>query len=390
MKRIYIPPNRGFWLRRYLLGFLRFVLSAAAVAVSVLLTLSILLAMVFRGGAPEVRRHGASGEITERFERKVNNQLSDALDGIQSIEKVYWLLDSDPVAPEPNQSAYGETSDPEELERLLQSAQSLLEGQSLYFDPQREILPGSSVHYYLDETILAITWKEVHDHGVYTFSEIKIAHPSQFRRFLAGGEYGTAQQYLTTEMSQSVNAVVASSGDFYAYRKFGAVIYEKQVCRAENGNLDVCFVDDNGDLQFLYAGEVPDYHGLQSYIQSNNIRFSLAFGPIIVDEGKRVTPALYPVGENDREFSRAALCQMDSLHYLVAAANMEKNYSYVPTLFEFARRIEETGCRKAYTLDGGQTAAIAMNDTLMNQVSYGSQRRISDIFYFATAVPDGG
>ena len=44
----------------------------------------------------------------------------------------------------------------------------------------------------------------------------------------------------------------------------------------------------------------------------------------------------------------------------------------------------------AYTLDGGQMATIVMNDTLVNQVSYGSQRRISDILYFATAVPDGG
>ena len=69
---------------------------------------------------------------------------------------------------------------------------------------------------------------------------------------------------------------------------------------------------------------------------------------------------------------------------------MELNYPQVPTLFQFARQIEATGCRMAYALDGGQTAAIAMNDTLINQVSYGSQRRISDILYFATAVPDGG
>ena len=44
----------------------------------------------------------------------------------------------------------------------------------------------------------------------------------------------------------------------------------------------------------------------------------------------------------------------------------------------------------AYTLDGGQTATIAMNHEHINPVQYGSQRRISDIFYFATAIPDGG
>jgi len=70
------------------------------------------------------------------------------------------------------------------------------------------------------------------------------------------------------------------------------------------------------------------------------------------------------------------------------AANMEWNYPNVPTLFEFARQIQQTGCRMAYTLDGGQTATIVMNDTLVNQVSYGSQRRISDILYFATLVQE--
>ena len=43
-----------------------------------------------------------------------------------------------------------------------------------------------------------------------------------------------------------------------------------------------------------------------------------------------------------------------------------------------------------YTLDGGQTAVIAMNDKLINSVLFGFQRKISDIIYFATAVPDGG
>ena len=45
--------------------------------------------------------------------------------------------------------------------------------------------------------------------------------------------------------------------------------------------------------------------------------------------------------------------------------------------------------RNAYTLDGGQTGAIIMNDKLINRPDWGFQRHISDIFYFATAIPDG-
>lgn len=391
MKHVYTAA-RSFWLRRWLLRLFRGFLAAAAVLVSLGLTAALLGAMaLYLDSAVEIRpQQSAGGNAMDRFQMTVTNRLSDALEGIRAIEKVYWLSDEDPVAPEPDQNAYGETSDPAQLEELLRKAEALLDGQSLYFSPDRELLPGTSVQYYLDQTILAITWKEVHDSCVYTFSEVKIAHPSQLRRFLAGGGYGTAQQFLTTEMSASVNAVVASSGDFYAYRNYGVVVHGGQVCRSDGGNLDVCLIDGNGDLQFLYAHQIPDRQGLEQYVQENNIRFSLAFGPVIVSEGQRVTPAWYPVGENDRAFSRAALCQMGELHYLVAAANMEYGYPSVPTLFEFARRIQETGCQMAYTLDGGQTATIAMNDNLVNQVSYGSQRRISDIIYFATAVPDGG
>lgn len=390
MRRIYIR-RRGFWIRRKLLGLLRVSLAAVAVLVSLTLTVGILGVMLLRGGAPGNRIPSFSAaDVTGRYEKVLNNRLSDALEGIQSIEKVYWLSDEDLVAPEPDQSKFGETADPAVLEALLKEAEGLLEGQSLYFSPEGQRLPGSTVQYYLDDTILALTWKEARNSCVYTFSEVKIAHPSQIRRFLSGGEYGTQRQYLTTEMSQSVNAVVASAGDFYAHRDYGAVIWNGEIARSHNGDVDLCLVDDKGDFRFLYAREVPPEQGLRQYVEENNIRFSLAFGPVIVEEYERVSTAWYPVGENGQAFSRAAVCQMDALHYLLAAANMQWGYPNVPTLAEFARQIQQTGCRMAYTLDGGQTATIVMNDTLVNQVSYGSQRRISDIVYFATAVPDGG
>ena len=49
----------------------------------------------------------------------------------------------------------------------------------------------------------------------------------------------------------------------------------------------------------------------------------------------------------------------------------------------------ETGCDQAYALDGGQTTTIVLNNEVFNHVNYGSERKISDIIYFATAVPEG-
>ena len=370
---------------------LRFFLAALVILLSVAVTAGLMgiLALVLGGISPSQSAAPSVTDARNKFEMHITNYLSDALEGIQSIEKVYWLSDKDPVAPEPDPACYGETDDPEVLKQLLEDAAKLLDGQTLYFDPEGARKPGTTVRYYLDDTILALCWKEIHDSCVYTFSEVKIAHPSQFRRFLSGNAYGTAQQFLTTEMSESVNAVVASSGDFYGYRSIGTVVYDGTVYRRDN-RLDLCLVDGEGDLQFLYAGQIPDAQTLQQYVTDNGIRFSLSFGPVLVENGEQKALGPYPVGEYDRPFSRAALCQMGELHYLLAAANMEYYYPMVPTLYQFSRRIAETGCTMAYTLDGGQTAAIAMDHQLVNQVSYGSQRRISDILYFATALPDGG
>ena len=293
------------------------------------------------------------------------------------------------VAPEPNQNFFGETADPSTLQWLLDEAAWMLEGQPMYFRTDVQIYGDSTVRYYLDDSIFAITWKEVHEDSVYTFSEIKVRDPSQFRRHLAGGEFGSDMQFMTTEMAESVNAVVASSGDFYRFRDFGICVYEGQVKRVEGTYAETCMIDDKGDMHFVYGGDITETAKAQAYVDENNIQFSLCFGPILIDEYQEVEHTWYGVGEINEGYARAALCQMGSLHYIVATANTQGVHQEIPTVETFRKNIAATGCRMAYCLDGGQTAAIVMNDQLINRPVYGTQRKISDIIYFATAVPEG-
>ena len=309
---------------------------------------------------------------------------------VEPVRKVYWIEEGAQVAPEPNQSLYGRTDDRAEMQKVLDDAKWLLDGQQTYFQADQELYEDSIVQYYLDDSILAITWQEVHDGSVYTFSEIKVSHPSQFRRHLAGGEYGSDMQYLTTEMAASVNAVVASAGDFYRFRDFGAVVYEGEAKRVEGTYAETCYIDANGDMHFTYGGDVLTVEDVQKFVDENDIQFSLAFGPILVDNYELVEHSWYGVGEINEGYARAALCQMGELHYIVVAANTTGVYQDIPTVATFAKNIAATGCRMAYCLDGGQTATIVMNDELVNRPVYGQQRKISDIIYFATAVPDGG
>ena len=372
-------------------GALTAVLTSVLAVLSAGATGMLLLGVLMAGGAGQTSQKSAmdNAGIMNRYDMYITNQVSNALDGVLSIQKTYWLSDADIVAPEPDQSRFGETTDPAVVMAMIEEASDLLGGQQTLFSMDREFFAGSKITYYLDETIMVISWKELNHGAVYTLSEVKIAHPSQFRRFLADGKYGSDKQYLTTEMAASVNAVTASNADFYKYRKMGIIVNNGEVNRVDS-RVDTCYIDDRGDLLFTYRGEIEDLETAQKFVEDNNVRFSLAFGPVLVDNHEKKVPDYYPLGEVRDIYSRAGLGKLDELHYLLVAVNEENGYWRVPTMDRFADQMMSFGCEKAYALDGGQTAAIVTNDKLINRPDFGNQRTVSDIIYFATAVPNGG
>lgn len=334
-------------------------------------------------------------DLTADFEKMLTRKfsgigeiISENVDFVPPKPVYAPLSDQDMVAPKPNPACYGTADKPAELASVLEAAEELLDGQQTLFTTDTVIFEGSKIRYYLDDTILAITWKQVVGGGVYTFSEVKIAHASQFRRFLADGKFGATTEYTTQEMATSVNAVVASSGDYYGYRYTGICVTQGKVHRDDGRYLDTCFVDENGDLVYAYRGQVTGKEAVESFVDEQNARFSISFGPVMILDGSYIVPSDYYIGEINEQFARAALCQMGPLHYTVVAANYEYPHYAVHTMSEFAKNLLKLGIDNAYALDGGQTAAIVMNNQLINKVSYGAQREISDIIYFATAVPE--
>ena len=372
-------------------AIVKIILGILVAAVCLGCTVGVLLSVALGGNTVSQGATGGNLAVLDRYDMAITNQLSSSMDGILAIDKVYWLRDEDVVAPEPDQALFGKTLDPQEITTLLESAQDLLDGQEVLFSEDRPFLPNVPIRYYLDETILVLIWQEEYLGSLYTISEIKLAHPSQFRRFFAGNEFGHNKQYLSTEMSAEVNAVMASSGDFYMYRSCGLVVYNGKVERVDNSwCVETCLIDSNGDMSFVRQGQLTNMEEAQKYVDEHNIRFSVSFGPILVDHGVKQTPNWYILGEIYDPYPRAALCQEGELHYYVITSNSKWPYDAFHNLYTFNEYVYATGCDMAYTLDGGQTATIAMNHQHINPVQYGSQRRISDIFYFATAIPDGG
>ena len=326
--------------------------------------------------------------IMDDFDAKVSDDISAAYDAAYNVKKTFWIEETADVAPKPNESCYGESTDISSLQWLLDDAAELLDGQETVFSTDIEILPGSTVTYYLDDSIFAVTWQQVIDNYAYTFSEVKISHPSQFRRYLAGNEYDSDYSHPVSRMGNYANAVMASSADFYRGRNHGIIVYQGQVMRTNYSDLvDTCFIDKNGDLIFVPAGELIGMEAAQAFVDEHNIDFSLAFGPILVEDGVRCEPDMYYLGEINDKYPRVALCQKDTLHYIVVAANAKQGYFKSITIHTFAENIAKLNCEKAYALDGGKTGTIAMHGKALNPLQENHEKWISDIIYFATAIP---
>lgn len=355
-----------------------------------LLTAIVLTALGCQKAKEPIKKTVPTETLATTYQTEVTQLLEETLmEETEPTKPVYQIDDPNGPAPMPNPECYGEVENPADLQWLLEEAQELLEGQELYFSTDVELLPNSTVHYYFDDTILAILWKQKVENTAFTFAEVKLMHPSQFRRHLSGSSFGSGTLELTSEMSQGVNAVVGCSGDYYSYRRRGLTIVDGKAEKYVPGLPDTCYINSEGDLILERDQVFADLDEVQAYADENDIQFSLSFGPILVKDGENICPKGYDLGEVKERYSRAAICQMDKLHYLYIAAGVEEGAMSLMTMRTFSKHVAETGCRQAYALDGGQTTTIVLNNEVINHVNYGSERRISDIIYFATAIPQG-
>lgn len=326
-------------------------------------------------------------DLVEKLNVYINNATSDALGELSYIKKIYTIAESDTVAPNPDATKYGSTTNPADIQAVIDSADILLDGQEMIWDPNANFLPGSEIQYYCDYTTLVIVWKEVRENKVCTCAEVKIAHGSQLRRKLANDTYGSGVQLKASDMAVSANSVIAINGDFYTFRNLGITGYQRKIYRCNPQTVDSCFFTADGDMLFAYAGELMGEGEAQKFMDDNDCTFCIAFGPVLVDNGELRTITRYPIGQINTTYSRAAIGMLDDLHYFLMTINYEGNYQ-TATIHELAEFMYQKGCYKAYTLDGGQTSVMIMQGQPVNHVDWGTERVMSDIIYFATAIPE--
>ena len=140
-------------------------------------------------------------------------------------------------------------------------------------------------------------------------------------------------------------------------------------------------------MLFSRKGELMGAGEAERFIEEHDVVFGIAFGPVLVDNGELIECKSYPIGEINTQYSRSCIAMKDELHYLLMNINWDGDRPRA-TIPELGRYVWSKGVQKAYTLDGGQTSEIVFMGGPINHVDFGSERIVSDIIYFATAVPE--
>ena len=336
------------------------------------------------GDAYEFTRDGA---MAFRLSNRMTTEHASILENLPMIRKVYTIAQDALQGCEPDPDGFGSTDDPNEILALLDRAKDLVGDRTMSWNPDIQLREGSVINYYYDETILVLQWKEHRNWTLVTFAEVIVKDGSQIRRVFADDEFQSFAWETPTEMSQRTNAVLGMTGDFYMYRPCGITVYQGKVYKDNPESLHHLFFTNSGEMLLTSAYEVKKGTAAQ-YVEENDVNFSLAFGPIIIEDGQALPMPDYLVGEFMDEYPRAAIGEVDPLHFIVMTVNREgPRENRTVTLPEAQKYILEKGVHKAYALDGGRTANMTINGELTNDPAYRKERTMSDMFYFASALP---
>ncbi len=238
---------------------------------------------------------------------------------------------------------------------------------------------------YQDESITVTMESREVGESMFHVARVRIADPSQLRTALAG-PYGTKKTNKTSSMAKTNNAVVAMNGDYYNNREGGYIARQGETFRKKpSKSLDMLVIDSKGDFHVLVQSDPEKLTALVKDT-GNPIVQSFTFGPaLVVDGALQPLPESYPFNIRRPE-PRAAIGQIGPLEYVMVVVDGRTEASPGVTVEALAAFMAELGCTQAFNLDGGNSATMMFNNDYYSRKTDNSERSVSDIVYFASAV----
>ena len=251
---------------------------------------------------------------------------------------------------------------------------------------------------YQDASISVQMERLWYEDAHFNVARVKIADASQLRTALAG-PFGKKTNKIST-IAKNYNAVIAIGGDYCTNEEGGFVVRMAETYRKKPVKTrDMLITDENGDFHILKNSDATLLQGL---MQEHTLINVFNFGPALVIDGQLQEVSkdyrYNPMGKEPR----CAIGQVGPLEYILVVVDGgadrpvtitnpdgSKQKSYGCKTEVVGKFLYEQGCQQAYNLDGGNSALMVFGQENYSQKSFKSERSVSDIIYFATAIDFG-
>ena len=228
---------------------------------------------------------------------------------------------------------------------------------------------------------ITVTLKEYreNDSTIYV-ADVQLTDSSYLKTALAQGSYGRNVTQKTSEIAESVNAVLAINGDYYGAQEKGYVIRNGKLYRdTAIANQEDLVIYEDGSFGIINESDVT----AQELIRKGVVQ-TLSFGPALVQNGKITVSQNEEVGQAMASNPRTAIGIIDDNHYVFVVSDGRTSESEGLSLYELAEFMDSLGAGTAYNLDGGGSSTMYFNGSVVNNPTGGmgnNERSVSDIVY---------
>ncbi len=215
--------------------------------------------------------------------------------------------------------------------------------------------------------------------------DVQISDPVYFQTALSGDKaYGGLE--LVSDMALRNRAILAINSDDYGTQKYGTIIRNGELIRANKTTRNMLIVDQNGDMSVISDRKGENPKTLSQQLVSEAVWQTFEFGPELVRDGQAVSfnSAFDVISTNSsRREPRTAIGQIDALHYIIIVADgRQDGYSIGMTLPELQQLFVQYGAQTAMNLDGGGSTELWFKGQILNSPAGGEERYVSDIIFF--------
>lgn len=243
---------------------------------------------------------------------------------------------------------------------------------------------SSSADSYSDGKV-SINYKEYTVNGTTIHvAEVSAGSASYLKTAFAQGSYGKNVTATTSDIADSVDAILAINGDYYGAREKGYVIRNGKIYRSTaSDDAEDLVIYEDGSFGIINESEIT----AEQLLAKGAVQ-TLSFGPALIENGKVSVDSDDEVGRAMASNPRTAIGIKSDGTYLFVVSDGRTDESEGLSLLELAQFMQRLGAETAYNLDGGGSSTMVFNGSVVNTPTgggigngSGSERKVSDIVY---------